>query len=168
MRLRLTAMMVGIAVGCINAHAQTTKIGYISEDRLLHESPAARAVEVRLRAEFAVRERDLRAATTRLQATSESLEHESASLPEVDRTRRQRELVEFDREVRRKRRDFQNDLARRKDQELSAFQERVNAAIRHIGENEGYDLILEHAHSAGPRVDITDRVIDSLNVSTQR
>ena len=99
---------------------------------------------------------------------SEALEHDASTLAEADRTRRQRELVELDRAVRRARRDFQDELARRKDQELSAFQERINVAIRHIAESEGYDLVLEHVRFVGPKVDITDRVINALNETNQR
>jgi outer membrane protein len=41
--------------------------------------------------------------------------------------------------------------------------ERANRVIRQIFETEKFDLILQEAVFAGPRVDITDKVIRALN-----
>ncbi len=41
--------------------------------------------------------------------------------------------------------------------------ERANKVIRQIFETEKYDLILQEAVFAGPKVDITDKVIRTLN-----
>ena len=80
-----------------------------------------------------------------------------------EKVRRQRELVEQDRDLQRKRREFQEDLNQRRNEELAAVVERANRAIRQIFESEKYDLILQEVVFAGPRVDITDKVIRVLN-----
>jgi outer membrane protein len=77
--------------------------------------------------------------------------------------RRQRELVEQDRDLQRKRREFQEDLNQRRNEELATVVERANRAIRQIFETEKYDLILQEVVFAGTRVDITDKVIRVLN-----
>jgi outer membrane protein len=41
--------------------------------------------------------------------------------------------------------------------------ERANRAIKQIFDNEKYDLILQEVVFAGPRVDITEKVIRVLN-----
>ena len=41
--------------------------------------------------------------------------------------------------------------------------ERANKVIKQIFESEKYDLILQEAVFAGPRVDITDKVVKALN-----
>jgi outer membrane protein len=41
--------------------------------------------------------------------------------------------------------------------------ERANRVIRQIFETEKYDAILQEVVFAGPRVDITDKVIRALN-----
>jgi outer membrane protein len=84
-------------------------------------------------------------------------------LPEAERNRRQRELVEQDRDLQRKRREFQEDLNQRKNEEYAGVVERANRVIRQIFETEKFDLILQEAVFAGPRVDITDKVIRALN-----
>jgi hypothetical protein len=60
-------------------------------------------------------------------------------------------------------REFQEDLNQRKNEEYAGVVERANRVIRQIFETEKFDLILQEAVFAGPRVDITDKVIRALN-----
>ena len=55
------------------------------------------------------------------------------------------------------------DLTQRKNEELATVVERANRVIKQIFEQEKYDLILQEAIFAGPRVDITEKVIKALN-----
>ena len=55
------------------------------------------------------------------------------------------------------------DLNQRKNEELAAVSERASKVIKQIFETEKYDLILQEVVFAGPRVDITKKVIDALN-----
>jgi outer membrane protein len=72
-------------------------------------------------------------------------------------------LVDQDRDLQRRQREFQEDLNMRKNEELATVVERANRAIRQIFDNEKYDVILQEVVFAGPRVDITDKVIRALN-----
>ena len=47
--------------------------------------------------------------------------------------------------MQRKRREFQEDLNQRKNEELAAVVERANRVIKQIFETEKYDLILQEA-----------------------
>ena len=75
-------------------------------------------------------------------------------------------LVEQDREFQRKRREFQEDLTQRKNEELASVVERANKVMKQIFDTEKYDLIIQEAVFAGPKVDITDKVIKALNGQT--
>jgi outer membrane protein len=86
-------------------------------------------------------------------------------LSEGERNRRQRELVEQDRDLQRKRREFQEDLNQRRNEETAGLVERANKVIKQIFDNEKYDLILQDVVFAGPRVDITEKVIKALNAA---
>ena len=46
--------------------------------------------------------------------------------------------------------------------------ERANRVIKQIFEQEKYDVILQEAIFAGPRVDITEKVIKALNAAPRR
>ena len=99
----------------------------------------------------------------KLKAASEKFDKEGPTLSESERGKRQRDLVDQDREFQRKRREFQEDLTQRKNEELSAVVERANKVIKQIYETEKYDLILQEAVFAGPKIDITDKVVKALN-----
>ena len=114
------------------AVAQELKIGYVNSERVLREAAPAKAAQVRLEAEFSKRERDLAEQGQRLKAAAEKLDKEAPTLSESERGRRQRELQEQDRDMRRKRGEFQEDLTQRKNEELAAVVERANRVIKQI------------------------------------
>ncbi len=147
----------------VPAAAQELKIGYVNSERVLREAVLAKAAQAKLEAEFGKRERDLNDAGAKLKAAADKLEKDAPALSEAERNRRQRELVEQDRDLQRKRREFQEDLNQRRNEELASVVERANRVIKQIFDNEHYDLILQEVVFAGPRVDITDKVIKILN-----
>ena len=157
-----TAVALSVAVAA-PVSAQELKIGYVNSERVLRESNAAKAAQTKLEVEFGKRERELNDATTKLKTAADKLEKDAPTLGEAERTRRQRELVDQDRDLQRKRREFQEDLNQRRNEELAGVVERANRVIRQIYESEKYDLILQEVVFASARVDITDKVIRTLN-----
>lgn len=157
------AIVFALAVCTVGASAQDLKIGYINGERLLREAVPAKAAQAKLETEFGKRERELAEDGSRLKAAADKLDKEAPTLAESERNRRQRELVELDRDLQRKRRAFQEDLNLRKNEELANVVERANRVIKQIFDQEKYDLILQDGVVfAGPRVDITDKVIRML------
>ena len=154
------ALLAGAAAG---ASAQDLKIGYVNSDKVLRDALPAKAAQAKLEAEFSRREKDLTDVAARLKAASDKLDKDAPTLSESERVRRQRELVDQDRELQRKRREFQEDLSQRKNEELGAVVERTNKVIKQIFESEKYDLILQEAVFWSAKVDITDKVIKALN-----
>jgi len=152
-----------LALAAFSAQAQELKIGYVNSDRVLREATPAKAAQARLEAEFAKRDKGLADLAATLKAAVDKLEREALTLSEADRVRRERDLSDQDREIQRKRREYQEDLSQRKNEELNAVVERANKVIKQIFETEKYDLILQEAVFAGPRIDITDKVIKALN-----
>ena len=152
-----------LVLAAFSAQAQELKIGYVNSDRVLREATPAKAAQARLEAEFAKRDKGLADLATTLKAAVDKLEREALTLSEADRVRRERDLSDQDREIQRKRREYQEDLSQRKNEELNAVVERANKVIKQIFETEKYDLILQEAVFAGPRIDITDKVIKALN-----
>jgi outer membrane protein len=164
--LKSFAVAALIAGATLHAGAQELKIGYINGERVLRESSPAKAAQTKLEAEFGKRERELADDANRLKAAADRLDKDAPTLSEAERGRRQRELVEQDRDLQRKRRAFQEDLNMRKNEELANVVERANRVIKQIFDAEKYDLIIqEGVVFAGPRVDITDKVIRSLNTA---
>ena len=156
------ALTLAAATG---AQAQEMKIGYVNTDRVLREANLAKAAQTRLEAEFSKRQKEGEDAASKLKAAADKLDKDAPTLAEAERNRRQRDLVEQDRELQRKRREFQEDLNQRKNEELASVVERANRVIKQIYESEKYDLILQGDAMVfvGPRVDITEKVIKALN-----
>jgi outer membrane protein len=158
-------LVVAAALGAAGtlAQAQELKIGYVNSERVMKEAVPAKAAQAKLEAEFSKREKDLTDLGARLKTAADKLEKDAPTLSETERSRRQRDLVEQDREFQRKRREFQEDLNTRKNEELSAVLERANKVIKQIFDQEKYDLIVQDAVHWSARVDITKKVIDALN-----
>lgn len=158
-------VLVAVLAGAASvAWAQELRIGYINSERLLRESAPARAAQTKLEAEFGRREREISDDANQLKAAADRLDKDAPTLAEAERNRRQRELVDRDRDLQRKRRAFQEDLNQRKNEELANVVERANRVIKKIFDDEKYDLILQDGVVfAGPRVDITDKVIRALD-----
>ena len=154
-----------LAAASIAAQAQELKIGYVNSDRVLREATLAKAAQAKLESEFSKRQKEGEDSANKLKAAADKLDKESPTLSEAERNRRQRDLVEQDRELQRKRREFQEDLNQRKNEELASVVERANKVVKQIYESEKYDLILQGdvVIFASARIDITDKVIKALN-----
>ncbi|MBC7942102.1 MAG: OmpH family outer membrane protein [Chitinophagaceae bacterium] len=146
--------------------SQELKIGYVNSERVLREAAPAKAAQAKLEVEFSKREKDLSDQAVKLKAAADKLEKDAPTLAESERSRRQRELIEQDRDLQRKRREFQEDLNQRRNEELSTVVERANRVIKQIFDAEKYDIILQDLVFASGRVDITEKVIKALNTGS--
>ena len=169
MKARPMKWIPALLLSCVSiaAAAQELKIGYVNSERVLREAEPAKRAQAKLEAEFSKREKDLNDESAALRAQADKLDKDAPTLSETEKTRRQRELVEEDRDLQRKHREFQEDLAQRKNEELSSVAERANRAIKAIGDAEHFDLILQDqlVIFVSTRVDITKKVIDALNAT---
>ena len=155
-----------IALIGLNAHAQEFKVGIVNLDRIFREANSAKAAQIKLEQEFSKREKELNDSGTQLKTLSDKLEREAPTLAESQRTSRQKQVVDQDRDFQRKRREFQEDLNSRKNEELQQVIERANKVVKTIAETEKYDLIVQEAVYVNPKHDITDKVLKSLNASS--
>jgi outer membrane protein len=147
------------------ALAQEFKIGIVNLDRIVREAAPAKAAQTNLEQEFTKREKDLADLGNQIKTASERLEREAPTLPESQRATRQKQLIDQDRDFQRKRKDFQEDLNNRKNEELQIIIERANRAVKVLAEAEKFDLIIQEAVYINPKHDITEKVIRQLNGS---
>jgi outer membrane protein len=119
--------------------------------------------QTKLEQEFSKREKELVDLGNSLKTSSEKLERDLPTLSETQRTTKQRQLADQDREFQRKRREFQEDLNARKNEELQMVLEKANKVVKLVAEAEKYDLILQEAVYINPKHDITEKVIKAIN-----
>ncbi len=148
------------------AQAQEARIAAVNSDRILRESSAAKAAQVKLEAEFAKRDKDLQDMASRLKSFSDQLDRNGASMSSTDRAAKQSQLSNLDTEFQRKQREFREDLNQRRNEELAAVLDRANKVIKQIAEQQHYDLIVQEAVYVSPRIDITDQVLKALAASS--
>lgn len=158
---------MGVLIGGLflasHVNAQDFRIGFVSTDRIFKEAGTAKAAQAKLEQEFSKREKELVEQGTVLKTLADKLEREAPTLSESQRATRQRSLVDQDRDFQRKRREFQEDLNARKNEELQQVLERANKVVKQLAETEKYDLILQEAVYVNPKHDITDKVLKVLN-----
>src|SRR5690606_1988387 len=159
---RALALAAALGLGALfvaPTYAQGTKIGFVSTERILRDSKPAKAAQAKIESEFKKRDQELQSLATQLRSEAQKLDKDAPVLSESDRIKRQRKLADLDSDLQRKRREFQEDFNRRRNEEFSGIVEKADAAIRQIAEQQGYDLIIQDAVTVSPRVDITDQVM---------
>jgi len=160
-------LFVGVLSIAITMSAGATlaaefKIGFVDRERILRESGAAKRAQAKLKKEFSTREVELEKMEKQGRDLQVTLQKESVTLPEAERSARERQLAQLERDFKRMQRELREDQTLRSNEELVSLQERANKIISEIAEKEKFDLILQEAVFASQRIDLTDRVIKAL------
>ena len=163
-QLALVLMLSGVGAAA-PAYADF-KAGFIHTDRVFREASSAKAAQAKLEQEFSRRDKEINDLGNTLKTATEKFERDAPTLSESQRLTRQKQLVEQDRELQRKRREFQEDLTARKNEELQQLLERANRIVKQVAEAEKYDAVFQEAVYINPKFDITEKVIKALNAST--
>lgn len=165
MNQQLKFLILGTVVAVVSASAvavEAAKIGFVNSERVLRDAPFAVKAQKKLEKEFEKRDQELQKIAQQIKGMEESLQKNGITLSESDRRNKEREFNDLNRDFQRKQREFREDLNQRRNEELAAVVERANKAIRQIAEAEKFDIILQEAVYASPRIDVTDKVIKAL------
>ncbi len=154
-----SALIVGVT-GTVQAAG--AKIGVVNTEVILRDSPAAQAAGKKLEREFSKRDKEINAAGQRLKSDIERFEKNAGTMTEQERVRKQRDLQDRDRDFQRRQRELREDFNQRRNEELQKLLQQANKVIKEIAQRDKYDLILQEAIYADPKVDITDQVLKEL------
>ena len=161
----LVILAIGLASWSAAVAAQDVKIGFINTDRIFRDANSAKTAQAKLEQEFMKREKELNDQGTQIKSAADKLEKDAPTLSEAQRTSRQKQLTDQDRDFQRKRREFQEDLNVRKNEELQIVLERANKVVKQVAEAEKYDYVLQEAVYVNPKHDITEKVLKVLNAA---
>jgi len=166
MRFRKIVAIVGVGLwfglGTQQALAQSLKIGYVDAAKILEDAPQSKASLTKLEAEFGPREQELRKMRDNITRLENELDKNSLVMSDSDREKRNRELLESQRQLRRAQQDFREEYNLRRNEELADLQRIVSDKIIEIAKSEGYDLIMQQVVYASKKIDITDQVLKRL------
>lgn len=160
--MRKLLVSLFLLMSCTTASAADLKIGFVNTEKLFRESPVAVRAQKKLEQEFARREQDIQKQIKQARDIQATLEKDGLTMAEAEKTRRERDLANLSREIQRAQREYREDLNQRRNEEFSTIHQKARKLIQDIAEKEKYDLILENVVHASPRIDITDRVMKSL------
>ncbi len=158
-------LALGLSSISVPVIAQEIKIGFVNTDRIFRDANSAKAAQAKLEQEFLKREKDLTDQGSQLKTMADKLDKDAPILSDAQRNTRQKQLVEQDRDFQRKRREFQEDLNVRKNEELQQVLERANKVVKQVAEAEKYDVVLQEVVYINPKHDITEKVLKVLNAS---
>ncbi|PWB57072.1 MAG: hypothetical protein C3F18_04440 [Nitrosomonadales bacterium] len=144
------------------AAASEFKIGFVNTERVFREAAPAQKAQKKLEKEFATRDQELQKMAKQAKDLQAYLEREGVTISDTERRNKERDLANLNRDFQRAQREFREDLNLRRNEELSAVQERANKAIIAIAEAEKFDLILQEAVYASHRIDVTEKVLKAL------
>ena len=154
--------LLGLLLLPSSVAAADLKIGYVNAVKVIEEAPQGEAALKKLEAEFAPRDKKIVDMQNRLKQLEQDLEKNALLLKDSEHRSREFEIISLKRDISRATQEFREDYNLRRNEELATLQKIVQKTINEIARQENYDLILESAVYAGPRADITDKILKKL------
>ncbi len=162
-RLFALLLTATLALPVVANASDEIKIGFVNGTRLVEESPQAKAAAERIKKEFDPRQQALLDGQTQLRSREERFIKDSAFMSAIEKQNTEREIISAQRELRLKQTELQEDFTIRRNQEMAKVWDVLRSTIQSFSKENGYDLILfEGVSYASERVDITDKILDSL------
>jgi outer membrane protein len=167
-RLVAAALVISLSLpGLALAQATTgLKIGVVDFGDLLQSSPQTESAQRKLNDEFQPRQRELAAKQSELKDREAKLQKDGAVMGAEERRNAEEKLRNDMRDFERKATAFQEDLNARKNETVGKVQADLAKQVQAYAKDHGYDLVLvSGVIFAGPSVDITRQVIDSVKTA---
>ena len=156
-------LVSSLSLSAMAVSAADLKIGYVQVDKILQEAPQTSESGKKLEREFSPRTQELERMQKQIRDQETALDKDGLTMSETDRRNKERDVANNKLEFQRKQRELREDINLRKNEELSALQDRINKAVTSVAETEGFDLVVYSGVAfASKKIDITDKVLKSL------
>lgn len=163
-----TLFVAAAAIGALSfslpANAQQSlKIGVVSVQRLLQESPQTKSTLASLEQEFAPKANTIRAKEQAFIEKQERIQRDLQVMSEAERRNAEKDLREDKREIDRLKTEFVEDQNLRRNELLGELQRSLGEQINAFGKAGSYDLIIgEGVLFASGAVDVTDQILAQM------
>lgn len=165
MKQQFTGFLALIALLMVSTHSygEELKLGFVDTAYVLKKAPQADAARKKLEKEFAPREEKIVGMQKQLKKTEENVSKNSTVMSELERKKAEREVLSLQRDIKRAKEEFNEDLNLRRNDELGKLQKIVFDAIVRVANKEKFDLILgDSVLFANKRVNVTNLVLKQL------
>ncbi|MCC7414149.1 MAG: OmpH family outer membrane protein [Gammaproteobacteria bacterium] len=143
--------------------AADLKIGYVNYQKLLEESPQAKAAAGLLETEFGPKQRELVNLQKSLKDKADKLQRDGAVMSEPERGKVEREVRDGERELSRRANELQEDINLRRNEEIGKINRLLLGEVQTYARANGYDLVLsDGVVYAGEGIDVTAQLISAL------
>lgn len=162
--IQIGLILLGLMISSVvPAQEDAYKIGFVNTARVLKESPQARKVEERLKAEFEPREVQLKEKRREILSLEETLKSPDSQLDANGRRKVEREIRLKVSQLKFLEQEFREDRNLRRNEEIRELQQVISNVLEMQGDAGGFDLILTEGVSyVSGRIDITEQTIDML------
>jgi outer membrane protein len=161
-KFKTALFAIAACLAASSAYSADLKIGYVNAVKVIEEAPQGEAALKKLEAEFAPRDKKIVEMQNNLKQMEQDLEKNALLLKDTEHRSKEFEIVSLRRDISRATQEFREDYNLRRNEELAALQKVVQKTITDIAKQENFDLILESAVYAGPKADITDKILKKL------
>ena len=134
------------------------RVVVVNVERLLADSPRARASAAKIEAEFLPRRERIAAQLRQLRTLSDKLEQDALHLDDREKLVRSRAVGELERTIGRAQAQIGDDFAERTASERAALAERIHGIVQKLPAQLGVDVVLTRTVWHRPQVDVTDQV----------
>lgn len=166
------AGLMAALAAAVPAEAQQFKLGYISSDRVLAETPAFASVRETMETEFAPLRQELERLETTLQAADEQFRAQSATLTEAARTARQQALQQQFAQYQQRAQQIQQQVAAREQELIAPVMQRIRGILEEVRAAGSYSFIMDPPEgvvvAVDPALDVTNEVIRRLGGTPQQ
>ena len=163
LRIAAAALLAAAALPAAAQQQPAPRIGFVSTERIMRDSAPAKRAQAQIEKEFGPRDRDMQGTAAQLKTMQEDLQKNGVTMSDTERAAKEKRLDEMSRDFQRRQREFQEDLGQRRNELMAQVIQSANGVIRKLAEQDKLDIILQDAVYASPRIDITDRVIKTLD-----
>lgn len=158
--LLLTASLVLVLIPAAGAIAGG--LGYVDARRLISQAPQGQDEIKKLEAEFAERNRELKGKFDIFKAREADLEKNGVLMTPEERANKTEDLRELQRQLRRAQREYNEDYARRRNQELGKLEKIITEVVIAVAKRKKLDVVFQQVVYASPDVDLTGEVLKEL------
>jgi Skp family chaperone for outer membrane proteins len=165
-RIGLAAVLLALAAAALPAWSQAARIGYLNVALIERESERPKRDAQKLKQEFAAREQRLREMRGELTAMEQEVEKLKPDASGDEASRKRQALAQRTQQFQQVRRDFVEDLDRRKAEERSRFLRDLTAVVAKVAEAKKLDIVVADAIYASKAIDITGEVMKRLDAAS--
>ncbi|MCD8262412.1 MAG: OmpH family outer membrane protein [Bacteroides sp.] len=170
MKKFVTLTLMIFAVG-FAANAQ--KFALIDMEYILGAIPAYERANEQLNQNSTVWQNEIEGVINQAQSLYNAYQSQAGSLSDADRSRREEEIINKEREANELRRKYfgpEGEMAKLQNNLIRPIEDEVYNAVKAVSEAGGYDVVVDRASAtsvifANPRIDISNEVLARLGYS---